>query len=562
MNNFFLRVVAEKALFRAATWLPIANRSVIPESFYRESLFAGVRFLLRTCRNDRTPKINHLLGTGPFGKGLFHNDFIFILVLLFNLTFTFSIIAQTPVKIGSKKFTESIILGDIAKHLAQSNNILAEHKAELGGTRVLWNALLKGEIDVYPEYSGTIRQEILVGKEIKSLSAMENYLDSLDILLIGPLGFNNTYALGLLKKTAQKFHLRTISDLKNHAQINFGFTNEFMDRGDGWPALQKVYNLPQKNVRGLDHDLAYRALASGTLDVIDLYSTDAEIKYYDLFILEDDLNHFPEYNAYFLVRKELAEKNPLYVHALENLIGQIDEAKMTAMNARAKLDKVPSPQVAADFLKYEFDLNVQFQVETFWDRLFKRTKEHLLLVLISLSLAILVSIPLGVIAAKLQKGGPVILGIAGIIQTIPSLAILVFMIPILGIGAKPAMMALFLYSLLPIIRNTYSGIKDISQPISESAIALGLTGFDRLRFVELPLAYRSILAGIKTAAVINIGTATLGALIGAGGYGQPILTGIRLDDTALILEGAVPAALLALIVQGGFDLVEKKLIRH
>ena len=207
-------------------------------------------------------------------------------------------------------------------------------------------------------------------------------------------------------------------------------------------------------------------------------------------------------------------------------------------------------------------MNIQLQKETFWDRLLKRSKEHLLLVLISLSLAILISIPLGVIAAKAHKGGSVIRGVAGIIQTIPSLAILVFMIPLLGIGAKPAMMALFLYSLLPIIRNTYSGIKDISLPISESAIALGLSDFDRLRFVELPLATRSILAGIKTAAVINIGTATLGALIGAGGYGQPILTGIRLDDTSLILEGAVPAALLALFVQGGFDLIEKLLIRH
>jgi len=155
-----------------------------------------------------------------------------------------------------------------------------------------------------------------------------------------------------------------------------------------------------------------------------------------------------------------------------------------------------------------------------------------------------------------------VLSIAGIIQTIPSLAILVFMIPLLGIGAYPAMMALFLYSLLPIIRNTYSGIIDIPVHLTESAIALGLTDWERLRFVEIPLAARSILAGIKTAAVINVGTATLGALIGAGGYGQPILTGIRLDDTWLILQGAIPAALLALLVQGFFDLLEKRFVKH
>ncbi|KAA3617885.1 MAG: ABC transporter permease subunit [Calditrichaeota bacterium] len=481
------------------------------------------------------------------------------MLLFLIVSFSFG---QTSIKIGSKKFTESVILGDIANHIAKSNDLSAEHKAELGGTRVLWGALLKGEIDIYPEYSGTMSQEIFSNKKFADLSEMKNHMDSLGIKMVGPLGFNNTYALGLLKKTAEKFQLRKISDLSKYTQLSFGFTNEFMDRGDGWPALQTAYNLPHKNVKGLDHDLAYRALAAGTLDVMDLYSTDAEIKYYDLSILEDDYNHFPEYQAYFLIRKELVDSVPLFVKGLQKLVGKIDEAKMANMNARVKNDKIPSSRVAADFLNKELKLNTEVVEENLWDRLKKTTTEHLILVMISLTLAILISIPLGIIASKIEKGSSIILGIAGIIQTIPSLAILVFMIPLLGIGAKPAMMALFLYSLLPIIRNTYSGIKDIPTHISESAIALGLNRTDRLRFVELPLAARSILAGIKTAAVINIGTATLGALIGAGGYGQPILTGIRLDDTALILEGAIPAALLALLVQGAFDLLEKLLIRH
>ena len=152
------------------------------------------------------------------------------------------------------------------------------------------------------------------------------------------------------------------------------------------------------------------------------------------------------------------------------------------------------------------------------------------------------------------------LGVVGIIQTVPSLAVLVFMIPLLGIGAPPAMVALFLYSLLPIVRNTYTGLHDIPIQIRESAQALGLPPRACLWLVELPMASRTILAGIKTSAVINIGTATLGALIGAGGYGQPILTGIRLDDVGLILEGAVPAALLALLVQGIFELSERTLV--
>ena len=152
------------------------------------------------------------------------------------------------------------------------------------------------------------------------------------------------------------------------------------------------------------------------------------------------------------------------------------------------------------------------------------------------------------------------MGTVGVIQTIPSLALLVFMIPLLGIGSWPAIVALFLYSLLPIVRNTYSGLENIPIQIKESAEVLGMNSFAKLKLIELPLASRSILAGIKTSAVINVGTATLGALIGAGGYGQPILTGIRLDNINLILEGAIPAAVLALLVQWFFDLLEKLIV--
>lgn len=463
---------------------------------------------------------------------------------------------------GSKKFTESVILGEIATHIAQACGHKAEHKSELGGTRVLWNALLSGDIDIYPEYSGTLLNEILAERNFTSFKQVLKYLDSLDIEAVGPLGFNNTYALGVMQKISQKYQLESISDLINYPELRFGFTNEFMDREDGWPALQSAYNLPQKDIRGLDHDLAYKALESNSIDVMDLYSTDAEIKYYNLVVLKDDLKHFPEYQAYFLVRKEIANDYPDVYRYLNLLKNKINEDKMSRMNAAVKIQKESSALVAAAFVEDELKLEVNNETASFIDRLYKNTVDHLILVLISLTAAIFVSIPLGILAVKKRKAGQIILGVAGIIQTIPSLAILVFMIPLLGIGAYPAMTALFLYSLLPIIRNTYSGITDIPRPLSESAIALGLTGWERLRFVELPLAGRSIMAGIKTAAVINVGTATLGALIGAGGYGQPILTGIRLDDTVLILEGAVPAAVLALLVQGAFDLIEKHMVKH
>jgi len=273
--------------------------------------------------------------------------------------------------------------------------------------------------------------------------------------------------------------------------------------------------------------------------------------------LEDDLAHFPSYRAVWLYRGDLAERAPQALRALARIEKRIDAADMIAMNARVKLDGTPARLVAAAFLSETLGIETSADVESAFARFVRHTGEHLALVGVSLSAAIALSIPLGILAAKRRRAAQVILGVTGVIQTIPALALLVFMIPLLGIGGPPAVMVLFLYSLLPIVRNTYTGLTGIPLALREAAEALGLPGTARLRRIELPLALPSILAGIKTSAVINVGAATLGALIGAGGYGQPILTGIRLDDVGLILEGAIPAAALALLVQGFFDLVER-----
>ena len=288
--------------------------------------------------------------------------------------------------------------------------------------------------------------------------------------------------------------------------------------------------------------------------MIDLYSTDPEIEYYDLRVLEDDLNYFPEYEAVYLYKSELDEG---VVESIRRFEGAISRDEMVKMNAAVKIDRMVDAAVASRFLSDTFEIDSEVYEESLWDRLLRHTVDHLYLVGISLGLAILFAIPLGVLAVKVSTIETSLLGAVGILQTVPSLALLVFMIPLFGIGAFPAIAALFLYSLLPIVRNTHSGIKSISGPLIESARALGLPNQFILRRIELPLAVPSILAGIKTSAVINVGTATLGALIGAGGYGQPILTGIRLDSVPLILEGAIPAAVLALLVQGMFDLIEK-----
>jgi len=462
---------------------------------------------------------------------------------------------KASIKVGSKKFTESVILGEIITQLGRLKDSDIIHLREIGGTRVVWNALLKGDIDIYPEYTGTIKEEIFAGKKLSD-SAMVDSLKKLHISISKSLGFNDTYALGMKESLAEKLNIKNISDLQNYPNLKFGFSNEFMDRKDGWPGLQAEYNLPQQRVRGLDHDLAYRGLEDGSIDIVDLYSTDAEIKYYHLKVLKDNLHYFPEYKAVLLYKSSLKKTNPAALNSILRLEGSISDSEMINMNAEAKIDKIPEQEIAANFIKQKFSVATEYKKNTIWSRLLYNTKQHLFMVLISLFAAILISIPLGIISHRNKKIGKVILSIVGIIQTIPSLALLVFMIPLLGIGSWPAIVALFLYSLLPIVRNTFSGLEDIPLNIRESAEAIGLPPFTRLRLVELPLASRSILSGIKTSAVINVGTATLGALIGAGGYGQPILTGIRLDDVSLILQGAIPAALLALLVQWFFDLFE------
>jgi osmoprotectant transport system permease protein len=469
--------------------------------------------------------------------------------------------AAEPVVVGAKKFTESVILAEMAGHLIRDGGAAAQVR-EFGGTRTLWQALVSGQIDLYPEYTGTLMEEILADAPgaTQGPEAMQRLLEGRGIRMSRPLGFNNTYALGMLEAKAAELGVREISDLGEHPELRFGFSNEFMDREDGWPGLRRRYGLPQTGVTGLDHDLAYRGLAAGTLDVTDTYSTDAEVEYYGLRVLKDDRAYFPDYQAVFLYRADLGARLPDAVAALRRLEARLSAADMVRLNARAKLEKVSEERVAADFLGKRLGVQARV-VERGWvSRLGQHTRAHLFLVGVSLAAAILVAVPLGILAARRPRLGQLILGVTGVLQTIPSLALLVFMIPLLGIGAGPAIVALFLYSLLPIVRNTYAGLRAVAGSLRESAEALGLPAGARLRLVELPMASPAVLAGVKTSAVINVGTATLGALIGAGGYGQPILTGIRLDDTALILSGAVPAALMALMAQGLFELVERRLV--
>jgi osmoprotectant transport system permease protein len=468
-----------------------------------------------------------------------------------------TVVSANPVVLGSKKFTESYVLGEIAKRTLTDAGIPAEHRQGMGGTIILWQALRGAQIDAYPEYTGTITQEILKGDHASSLEEMRSSLTKFGVGMTEALGFNNTYALVMRRSEAQRLGVRTISDLQKYPELKIGLTHEFLDRQDGWRPLRERYALPQQNVIGIDHALGYSALANASIDVKDAYSTDAKIEQNDLVVLEDDLQFFPKYEAVFLFRESTRGDA---IAALRSLEGTLDEKRMIRLNAEAERTK---NYMAAAALYFEGRAGSPNAAgEPFPHKLARWTLRHLQLAGFSLLLSMIFGIPLGIVASR---GGPIghaILGFAGVVQTIPSLALLALLVPLpfFGISIRTAIAALFLYGLLPIVRNTASGLQDIPRALRESAIALGLSPMTRLLEIYLPMASRSILSGIKTSAVINVGTATLAALIGAGGLGEPILSGLNLNDHVTILQGAIPAALLALLVQSFFDLLDRVLI--
>lgn len=487
-----------------------------------------------------------------------------LIVLLLVAAFAPRPTERSALRVSSKKFTESVILGEMLMILSADSGHDTTHLRELGGSRLVFEALQTGEIDAYAEYTGTLINELLAKQNITSDAELRAALDQLDIGISRPLGFNNTYALGLLPDLAAQHQLRTISDLNRTPDLKYGFGNEFLERHDGWPGLQAAYGLSPASVAGMDHDIAWQQLQLKLVDVIDVYTTEARIAEYQVTLLHDDRQYFPRYDAVVLYRKQSAEQYPNAFQSILRLEDQISESDMTQCNRRVEIGGESEQQVAADFVQQKLNITSDVVAVDRWQRILGSTIDHLELVRRSLLPAILVAVPLGIVAARYVWLGHIVLAVTGVLQTIPAFALLVLLLPVVamlglsgvGSGSATAVLALFLYSLLPIVRNTHAGITGIDPALRESADVLNLPPRYRLLHIELPLASRSILAGIKTAAVMNIGFATLGALVGAGGYGQPILSGIRLAQTSLILEGAVPAAVLALAAQASFEVLE------
>ena len=464
--------------------------------------------------------------------------------------------AQT-IGVGSKRFTESYVLGEIAKKLLEDAGYHVEFKQGMGGTIIVWEALKSGDIAMYPDYTGTIQETILKSATPLTSEQMRSALAEHGIGMTGELGFNNTYAFAMRRAHSDSLNIHKISDLQDHPNLKVGFTHEFLERADGWTPLSQRYGL-QIRPRGMEHALAYVALNSGEIDLMDAYSTDAKLVEYDLTVLEDDLHFFPKYNAVFLYRLDI---DPAAIDAIRTVEGAIDEGLMTLLNAEAERTNNFTAAASLYFSEVEHRA-VEVTSESFVSKLVRWTARHLMLVGISMVIAIVVSIPLGIRASRPGMLSQIIIGVPGVMQTVPSLALLALLVPVpmLGISPTTAIVALFLYSLLPIVRNTATGLQNIPTPLRESAAALGLEPTAQLTKLYLPMASRTILAGIKTSVIINVGTATLAALIGAGGLGEPIISGLALNNAEVILQGAIPAALLAILVQVCFDALDRLII--
>lgn len=489
------------------------------------------------------------------------------------------------VVVASKNFTESAVLGEImAQMLRAHTDLTVEHRRSLGGTLVCFEALTTGQVDLYPEYTGT-GWSILLEEEGRIESRLQAFLhvqrafrSRWDLEWLPPFGLNNTYALAMDPTRAEALGIESISDLADAgADLSAGFSIEFMNRQDGWPGLSAFYDLDLERVRALEHGLAYDAIRTGAVDLIDAYSTDGKLLRYDLRVLVDDRGFFPPYNAAPLVRAETLAAHPEIEPLLAELAFRLPNTRILALNDAVESEGADPADVARSFLEEEGLLTPDAAGTTAsasrreggfpaffarrWQETLRLSAEHLQLTGIAVLLAVLVAVPLGVWITRHPWAERVGLGAAGAIQTVPSLALLAFMIavPGLGLSTRSAIVALFLYSILPILRNTYTGIRGVDPDLIEAARGLGLTERQILVRIRLPLATRTILAGIRTATVISIGIATLAAFIGAGGLGEPIVTGLYLNDTRLILAGALPAAALALLADHLLGRVERAL---
>jgi osmoprotectant transport system permease protein len=487
------------------------------------------------------------------------------------------------VVVASKPFGESYLIAELFAQVMESRGIKVDRRPGLGATEIAFGALRTNAIDVYPEYTGTGLLAILHDSLDNALRAdprrayqhvVRRFAAEYGVRWLPPLGFQNGYAIAVRKETATKLQLHTLSDLARASpELVAGFTSDFIGRPDGLAGLSGVYGMRFRSVRPLAPAVKYVALAESAVDVIDGYSTDGLLAKYDLVTLVDDRGFFPPYEAAALVSPRLARERPDAIAALDLLSGRLNETDMRTWNRRIEVDGEEIGHVAASVLDTLGITSTDTAAATrsagaprtgflafLWGRrgeTLTLTARHLQLVIVALLAAVLVAVPLGLILERLRRGAEWVVAGLGVLQTIPSIALLAFMIPLFGVGVWPALVALWLYALYPIARNTYTGVRSADPEAVDACEAMGATPWQRLVWVRLPLAAPIVVAGVRTAAVITVGAATLAAFIGAGGLGEPIVTGLALADSRLILSGALPAAMLALGVDAVLAAVER-----
>jgi len=259
------------------------------------------------------------------------------------------------ITVGSKNFTENIILAHMMAELIEAKTGLrVDRKVNLGGSNVAWKALLNNDIQLYPDYTGTIVANYYqeeTGTSQETLEKTRELLAQDNLAFLAPFGFNNAYTLAVSQETAAKYGLKTFSDLAEVAgELVLGCEFEFLDRPDGYPGLQETYGMKFKDALGMDHGIMYRSLVEGKVDVIDAFATDGQIVVHNLVILEDDKEFFPPYDAGPLIRKEVLDKYPELESVLNALGGAITEAEMQALNAKVDEEGLKAEDVAREFL--------------------------------------------------------------------------------------------------------------------------------------------------------------------------------------------------------------------
>jgi len=493
-----------------------------------------------------------------------------------------AIASATPVRVGSKSFAESRILAEIFAQAMEARGVPVERRLGLAGSEVAFAALQADALDVYPEYDGTawlvlLHQPLPPAKAGEGDDRVElpvrEALAARGILWLPALGFSDDWVIAMPEALAAEKGVRTLSDLarltRSGEDLSAGFSPEFLGREDGLPGLVKAYGLRLPGAKPLGEPLRYGAIAAGKVQVIDAYSTDARLVTLGLRGLVDDLAVFPPYRAAPIARADLFSRCPQAGAALLALGGSLSLEEMRHLNQQVEQGTEPAKVAAAFLERIGFDGRAAATPQArpgLWRFLVDQraylaalTLRHLELTFASLAVACPIGILLGFWASRRRAAEALILRTVGVLQTVPSLPLLAFLVPWLGIGVWPSLVALFIYGLLPVVQSTHAGLTSVDPDLVWVAVGQGMTDAQIARWIRFPLAAGVTLAGVRVATVTAVGNATLAAFVGGGGLGEPILAGLTLNDHRLILLGAIPAALLAIALDGILAAVGKRL---